>query len=249
MLKRIGVVVLLLAVVGVFGGWSAVADKVVVFPVSVSPQGSCRELFAGGRQIQTVAGTLNCQVALTVRTRGNFAPSAIRTPGSDIPVSGPYLYRLNLNWRDRASRRPRIQQKRYMAPTRRTVVNLVIRAEQQPVRITAQANLMGFLDERQAPDEAPAGCAALEHAFNAEYQSVRSCTHAAQCGQSIRIGCGGTRNPVARLDADLRPLYAAEEAALAAGCNDLPLVTTCDLPPADGFACSNGICQWNYLAN
>ena len=91
-------------------------------------------------------------------------------------------------------------------------------------------------------------CDALEPAFAAETQKIRSCTKNEECGQVlIGTSCGCTRNWVARLDADTTHFYELIEQGNALEC-DLPLASTCDCPGTDGFECTaGGICQWNYL--
>ena len=57
--------------------------------------------------------------------------------------------------------------------------------------------------------------------------------------------CGCTRNLVARLDADetrFRDLLATQADMQCGG-----MASTCDCPEADGYACENGRCTWNYL--
>jgi len=58
--------------------------------------------------------------------------------------------------------------------------------------------------------------------------------------------CGCTRNWVARTDADTSDWQVARAELQQAECGIGP-ISTCDCPPADGFACEQGICTWNYL--
>jgi len=58
--------------------------------------------------------------------------------------------------------------------------------------------------------------------------------------------CGCTRDWVARLDADPSEFYALVELAGQLEC-ELPFISTCDCPAAEGFRCLDGICAWNYL--
>lgn len=57
--------------------------------------------------------------------------------------------------------------------------------------------------------------------------------------------CGCTRNLVACADADLSRFNELQESLAAAECSGL--ISTCDCPPADGFACVEGRCAWNYV--
>lgn len=90
-------------------------------------------------------------------------------------------------------------------------------------------------------------CAALEAAFAAETKKIRSCTKNAECGQDLQgTSCGCTRNWVARNDADTTHFYELIDQGAALQCELIP-ASTCDCPAAEGFACDQGICTWNYL--
>jgi hypothetical protein len=92
-----------------------------------------------------------------------------------------------------------------------------------------------------------ASCAELIPAFDAETLAIRSCSSDDDCGKALQgTSCGCTRDWVARSDADTTCFYDLIEQAGALQC-DLPLVSTCDCPGADGFICDAGICNWNYL--
>jgi hypothetical protein len=76
--------------------------------------------------------------------------------------------------------------------------------------------------------------------------SAQQCASAADCGQPIPgSSCGCTRDLIARKDANLAPYLEARAKATELGC-----VTdggsTCDCPSADGFACIENVCSWNY---
>lgn len=95
-----------------------------------------------------------------------------------------------------------------------------------------------------APTE-PETCEEVDLAIAAEFDAIASCTTDAQCGQELTgTSCGCTRNLVARIDADTRAYYALLERQGELGCDGL--ISTCDCPPADGFACRGGTCTWNY---
>ena len=106
-----------------------------------------------------------------------------------------------------------------------------------------------------APSDATPGdtCATWTAQVEGTYAAIRSCTDASECGQDIPLGCGCTRNPVARLDADVegfRALLAARPNAADGGAcpdPDVPSGSTCDCPAADGYLCTEGVCEWNLL--
>lgn len=91
-------------------------------------------------------------------------------------------------------------------------------------------------------------CDTFQIEFDAEVKEIRSCTMDDECGVEMKgTSCGCTRNWVARKDADLSDFEELVALADQLGC-DLPFISTCDCPAAEGFACSNsGICTWNYL--
>lgn len=92
----------------------------------------------------------------------------------------------------------------------------------------------------------PGTCDAVLPAFHAETQRIRSCVSDDECGQElVGTSCGCTRNWVARADADLSDWSALLEEVNALGCN-FGGTSTCDCPIADGFACVEGTCTWNY---
>lgn len=87
-------------------------------------------------------------------------------------------------------------------------------------------------------------CESLDAEREQELASVQRCSTSADCGQPI-VGssCGCTRDLVARKDANLdRYLELQQSASQACGYGG----STCDCPAADGFACVNQRCAWNY---
>jgi hypothetical protein len=87
-------------------------------------------------------------------------------------------------------------------------------------------------------------CATVEAQRQEELASVQRCSTAADCGQPIAgSSCGCTRDLVARNDADLDRYLDLQQSA-----SELCDVggSTCDCPEADGFACVNQRCTWNY---
>lgn len=97
-------------------------------------------------------------------------------------------------------------------------------------------------------DAAPVDpCDALEAAFTAEVAQIRACTSADECGQVLTgTSCGCTHDWVARTDADLGSYEGLRAELEANGCALPGGISTCDCPPADGFACTAGVCGWNY---
>jgi hypothetical protein len=100
--------------------------------------------------------------------------------------------------------------------------------------------------QRACPDPGPA-CDGLVSELKATLASVQKCASAADCGQPIPgSSCGCTRDLVARNDAKLTPYLELRSKAAELGCtNDGG--STCDCPNADGFACINNVCAWNYV--
>lgn len=91
-----------------------------------------------------------------------------------------------------------------------------------------------------------ATCEQVRDAIADERALVQACESDDECGQVLEgTSCGCTRDWVARLDADptrLEDLLATEidgERCLETG-------GTCDCPAADGFACVDGACSWDY---
>jgi hypothetical protein len=89
-----------------------------------------------------------------------------------------------------------------------------------------------------------APCDAIEAEREEELASIQQCSTAADCGQPIKgSSCGCTRDLVARKDADLERYLELQQSALeTCGFGG----STCDCPEADGFACVNERCAWNY---
>jgi hypothetical protein len=97
------------------------------------------------------------------------------------------------------------------------------------------------------PPQTEMTCEELETALAAETDAILSCTADAECGQVLAgTSCGCTRNMVARLDADITDWQALREDFFDQQCGIGP-ISTCDCPAADGFACDEGTCTWNYL--
>jgi len=108
-----------------------------------------------------------------------------------------------------------------------------------------QCTLVGCVPA-PGPDAGPS-CDSLVSEMKATLSSVQKCQSAADCGQRIPgSSCGCTRDLIARNDADLSS-YLAQRAQV----SELDCATeggsVCDCPSADGFACIDNVCAWNYL--
>lgn len=91
-------------------------------------------------------------------------------------------------------------------------------------------------------------CVEVTLALEFELAAIQSCTAAAQCGQVLAgTSCGCTRDLVARLDADTASFEAIVARGRTLACPATEFGSTCDCPAADGFACVDGSCTWNYL--
>ena len=92
----------------------------------------------------------------------------------------------------------------------------------------------------------PDSCESLGDELKATLVSAQKCASAADCGQPIPgSSCGCTRDLVARKDANLDPYLDLRAKASEQGCM-LDGGSTCDCPSADGFACIENVCAWNY---
>jgi hypothetical protein len=99
---------------------------------------------------------------------------------------------------------------------------------------------------RACPPDGGPSCTTLNSELSEALALAQKCTSAAQCGQPITgSSCGCTRDLVARKDADLAPYQTAKAKLAELGCDTGG--STCDCPNADGFACINGRCAWNYV--
>jgi hypothetical protein len=76
---------------------------------------------------------------------------------------------------------------------------------------------------------------------------VQQCQSAADCGQRIPgSSCGCTRDLIARNDADLTSYLGQRARASELAC-ETEGGSTCDCPNANGFACIDSVCGWNYV--
>jgi hypothetical protein len=90
-------------------------------------------------------------------------------------------------------------------------------------------------------------CEQVRAAIDAELAKIQACDAAEDCGQVLTgTSCGCTRNLVARLDADITRFN--ELMALETDLQCEGFVSTCDCPAADGYACIEGRCTWNYVS-
>lgn len=95
------------------------------------------------------------------------------------------------------------------------------------------------------PEPDPTTCEEAYDAVAAEQDVIQSCTEAAECGQVLTgTSCGCTRNLVARTDADTTRFYELLDIQEDLECGGF--VSTCDCPPANGFACIDETCTWNF---
>lgn len=74
--------------------------------------------------------------------------------------------------------------------------------------------------------------------------AIDHCTTADDCVAVSGTSCGCTRDVVVNKNEDVEAFEAMIEAMNADGC---AILSTCDCPAANGFACTNGTCGWNYL--
>lgn len=97
-----------------------------------------------------------------------------------------------------------------------------------------------------APEPDPATCAEAADELADERDSIQTCTTDAECGQVLTgTSCGCTRDLVARLGVDTTRFYQIMDIQADLECGGF--VSTCDCPPADGYACVDNTCTWNYL--
>jgi len=95
--------------------------------------------------------------------------------------------------------------------------------------------------------DAGSSCDSLVSELKSTLSSVQKCKSAADCGQAIPFsGCGCTRDLVARKDANLSSYLAQRAKYRELGCLD-DSTSVCDCPNADGFACIDNVCGWNYV--
>lgn len=74
---------------------------------------------------------------------------------------------------------------------------------------------------------------------------VAQCNSVANCIDVPGTSCGCTHNLVVNKDVDLWLFWKVAGWMGDDGCS--PFVSDCDCPPAEGFACMDGLCTWNYL--
>jgi hypothetical protein len=80
-----------------------------------------------------------------------------------------------------------------------------------------------------------------------ELASLQACSQAAECGQVLEgTSCGCTRDLVLRLDADPETYEIILASEVDGELCEQPS-STCDCPYAEGFACVEGLCAWNYV--
>lgn len=95
--------------------------------------------------------------------------------------------------------------------------------------------------------DAGSSCDSLVSETRAALASAQKCTTSADCGQVIPgSSCGCTRDLVARSDADLSMYTSLKSETARRGC-ETEGGSTCDCPPAQGFACVANMCTWNYV--
>jgi hypothetical protein len=94
------------------------------------------------------------------------------------------------------------------------------------------------------PSSDPEACNAAKDALATMLAAIQRCESDADCGASVSEGtCGCTRATPVRRDAKTAEYI--DLVKKVASCSDLG-GGTCDCPPADGFACVENKCEWNY---
>lgn len=95
------------------------------------------------------------------------------------------------------------------------------------------------------PEPLPATCEESDAAIASELASIQSCSTDDECGLVLTgTSCGCTRDLVARTGVDTTHFDDLMDHSADLGCDGF--LSTCDCPPADGFVCNDGTCQWNY---
>ena len=90
-------------------------------------------------------------------------------------------------------------------------------------------------------------CEQVRDALADELAEIQGCNQADECGQVLEgTSCGCTRNLVARLDANIGRFEELRTTEIDGEPCDQGGASTCDCPAADGFACVNERCSWNY---
>lgn len=80
-----------------------------------------------------------------------------------------------------------------------------------------------------------------------ELANIQRCTFDDECGQVLEdTSCGCTRNLVARFDANAS-YFRSLSTQVVNGEHCVQFPSDCDCPKADGFACVDGLCSWNYV--
>lgn len=88
-------------------------------------------------------------------------------------------------------------------------------------------------------------CAQWFETWQSLLAQVTQCSSADDCIDVPGTSCGCTRNLVVNKDENLWLFWEMAGWMADNGCG--PFVSTCDCPAADGFACVDGQCAWNYL--
>lgn len=89
-------------------------------------------------------------------------------------------------------------------------------------------------------------CADVDAAIKEELAVLQSCSVASDCGQILEgTSCGCTNELVAHNDYDPARFNSLRARAKELNCSTA--ATDCSCPATNGFACTNGVCGWNYV--
>lgn len=102
--------------------------------------------------------------------------------------------------------------------------------------------------QRPAAGEAGQSCGDLSHALGTELETIRTCSDASDCGGDVPAfgSCGCTHNPAVRKDADTSRYLKLFEQMKTQQCPESGQLGTCECPPAEGYRCVKGRCEWNF---
>jgi hypothetical protein len=90
-------------------------------------------------------------------------------------------------------------------------------------------------------------CQQVSAALDLELAAIQACSRADECGQVLEgTSCGCTRDLVARRSSSIANFHVIVRRGQSLQCPATEFVTTCDCPAADGFACVDRRCTWNY---
>lgn len=215
----------------------------------VRVKGKCRRYFVKGRQVKLLPKNLACPVVTQVPARSGCAlPGCQVAFAAFFKLSKPLFPALSEPGEYPSCLIPPEEEHKQLGVASADESG---RALLRRVRLRKAEQFYAIVMGLYPPllSATAKDCSQAVKEMRQEEDKIRACTSDLDCGQVLsNTSCGCTREKIANNSADASKFYELLERVGKLGCDYEDIITTCDCPPANGFVCKSGRCEWNYVS-